>query len=38
MNKPDRRSIKSEKAIQKAFIEMLMSEGFDAITIKALTE
>ena len=38
MNKPDRRSIKSEKAIQKAFIEMLQSEGFDAITIKALTE
>ena len=34
----DRRIAKSEKAIQSAFLEMLLDGGFDSITIKNLTE
>ncbi len=34
----DRRIAKSEKAIQAAFLEMLLDVGFDAITVKSLTE
>lgn len=39
MNKiTDRRIAKSEKAIQTAFLEMLLDVGFDAITVKDMTE
>ena len=39
MNKTtDRRIAKSKKAIQSAFLEMLLDVGFDAITVKDLTE
>ena len=34
----DRRIVKSEKAIQSAFLAMLLDVGFDAITVKNLTE
>ena len=34
----DRRIAKSEKAIQTAFLEMLLDVGFDAITVKEMTE
>ncbi len=34
----DRRIVKSEKAIQSAFLAMLLDVGFDAITVKGLTE
>ena len=34
----DRRILKSQKAIQNAFLEMLLKDGFDMITIKELTE
>lgn len=34
----DRRIIKSKKAIQSAFLEMLLDVGFDAITVKDMTE
>lgn len=34
----DRRIAKSEKAIRTAFLEMLLDVGFDAITIKEMTE
>lgn len=32
----DRRILKSQKAIQNAFLEMLLKDGFDMITIKSL--
>ncbi|MFC7394541.1 TetR/AcrR family transcriptional regulator [Scopulibacillus cellulosilyticus] len=38
MNKIDRRILKSQKAIQSAFLEMLVDEGFDDITVKNITE
>ena len=34
----DRRIAKSEKAIQSAFLEMLLDIGFDAVTVKEMTE
>lgn len=34
----DRRITKSKNAIQSAFLEMLLESGFDAITVKELTE
>ncbi|MGR5880342.1 hypothetical protein ACT7DO_23975 [Bacillus pacificus] len=34
MEKIDRRIIKSQNAIQSAFIEMLITDGFDEITVK----
>ena len=34
----DRRSARSEKAIQAAFLKMLSEAGFDAITVKDLAE
>ena len=34
MEKIDRRIIKSQNAIQSAFIEMLIEDGFDEITVK----
>ena len=34
----DRRIAKSQSAIQTAFLDMLLEEGFDAITVKELTE
>ena len=34
----DRRIVKSEKAIQSAFMEMLLNVGFDAITVKEMAE
>ena len=34
--KIDRRIIKSQNAIQSAFIEMLITDGFDEITVKTL--
>lgn len=37
-NMTDRRIVKSEKAIQSAFLAMLLDVGFDAITVKNLTE
>lgn len=36
--KVDRRILKSQKAIQNAFCEMLLDIGFDAITVKAITQ
>ena len=36
MEKIDRRIIKSQNAIQSAFIEMLIEDGFDEITVKTL--
>ncbi|GIO23582.1 TetR/AcrR family transcriptional regulator [Oceanobacillus sp. J11TS1] len=36
--KIDRRIAKSQKAIRKAFLEMLLEEGFESITIKDITE
>lgn len=36
MEKIDRRIIKSQNAIQSAFIEMLITDGFDEITVKTL--
>ncbi|MGD2276501.1 TetR/AcrR family transcriptional regulator [Bacillus wiedmannii] len=38
MKKIDRRIIKSQNAIQSAFIEMLIEDGFDEITVKNITE
>ncbi|HFK1475205.1 TPA: TetR/AcrR family transcriptional regulator [Bacillus paranthracis] len=38
MEKIDRRIIKSQNAIQSAFIEMLITDGFDEITVKNITE
>ncbi|AYF05223.1 TPA: TetR/AcrR family transcriptional regulator C-terminal domain-containing protein [Bacillus mobilis] len=38
MEKIDRRIIKSQNAIQSAFIEMLITDGFDKITVKNITE
>lgn len=38
MNKIDRRIVKSQAAIQSAFLEMLINEGFDDITVKNITE
>ncbi|MBT2284959.1 TetR/AcrR family transcriptional regulator [Paenibacillus polymyxa] len=38
MEKVDRRVIKSRQAIQTAFLQMLYQEGFDEITVRALTE
>ncbi|MFK4411659.1 AcrR family transcriptional regulator [Bacillus sp. RC251] len=38
MEKIDRRIIKSQNAIQSAFIEMLIEDGFDEITVKNITE
>ncbi|ELC8441148.1 TetR/AcrR family transcriptional regulator C-terminal domain-containing protein [Clostridium perfringens] len=37
-NKMDRRIIKSQKAIQSAFLTMLIKDGFDEITVKKITE
>lgn len=34
----DRRITKSKKAIHNAFLEMLLERGFDAITVKDITE
>nr|WP_238600677.1 TetR family transcriptional regulator [Metasolibacillus meyeri] len=34
----DRRIIKSQKAIQDTFLNLLMEEGFDAITVKQIAE
>lgn len=36
--KVDRRIVKSQKAIQTAFLEMLLDVGFDSITVKDITE
>ena len=36
MEKIDRRIIKSQNAIQSAFIDMLITDGFDEITVKTL--
>ena len=36
--RPDRRIAKSQKAIQGAFLEMLLDTGFDSITVKDITE
>ena len=36
MEKIDRRIIKSQNAIQSAFIEMLITDGFGEITVKTL--
>lgn len=36
--KTDRRSIKSQQAIRTAFLELLYEQGFDAITVKEITE
>lgn len=36
--KTDRRIAKSRKAIHQAFLEMLLERGFDAITVKDITE
>lgn len=39
MNNPiDRRIIKSQKVIQSTFLTMLLEDGFDKITVKAITE
>ena len=38
MNKIDRRIVKSQQAIQSTFLEMLVDEGFDDITVKSITE
>ncbi|PJN90144.1 TetR/AcrR family transcriptional regulator [Bacillus sp. mrc49] len=38
MNTIDRRIVKSQSAIQSAFLEMLINEGFDDITVKNITE
>lgn len=38
MNAIDRRKLKSQKAIQSTFLEMLIEIGFDDITVKNLTE
>lgn len=37
-NKIDRRIIKSQKLIQSTFLEMLIKNGFDEITVKKITE
>lgn len=36
--KIDRRILKSQKVIQSAFLEMLIKDGFDEITVKKITE
>lgn len=36
--KTDRRIAKTQNAIQSAFLEMLLKEGFDGITVKDITE
>lgn len=36
--KIDRRIAKTQNAIQSAFLEMLLKVGFDAITVKDITE
>ena len=36
--KTDRRIAKTQAAIQGAFLEMLLKDGFDAITVKDITE
>lgn len=38
MDKIDRRIIKSRQAIQSTFLQMIIQEGFDNITVKHLTE
>ena len=38
MVKTDRRILKSRQAIQSTFLQMLLQEGFDEITVKKLTE
>ncbi|ASA23440.1 TetR/AcrR family transcriptional regulator [Paenibacillus donghaensis] len=38
MNKIDRRILKSHTAIQSAFLTMLIEVGFDAISVKAITD
>lgn len=38
MNTIDRRKLKSQKAIQSAFLEMLIEIGFDEITVKVIAE
>ncbi|WP_145946194.1 TetR/AcrR family transcriptional regulator [Paenibacillus sp. Y412MC10] len=38
MVKIDRRILKSRQAIQSTFLQMLLQEGFDEITVKKLTE
>lgn len=38
MEKVDRRIIKSQKAIQSAFLTLLLEDGFDDITVKIITE
>ena len=36
--KVDRRIVKSQKAIQNAFLEILLKDGLDAVTVKDITE
>ncbi|MWV42016.1 TetR family transcriptional regulator [Paenibacillus sp. HJL G12] len=38
MDNVDRRIIKSQKAIQSAFLTMLIEDGFDEISVKKITE
>ncbi|KOY80283.1 TetR/AcrR family transcriptional regulator C-terminal domain-containing protein [Lysinibacillus macroides] len=38
MEKIDRRILKSQQAIQAAFLAMLVHEGFDEITVKSISE
>lgn len=38
MEKIDRRILKSRQAIQSAFLQMLVKEGFDKITVRSITE
>lgn len=38
MEKIDRRIVKSRQAIQTTFLQMLVKEGFDEITVKSITE
>ncbi|MBQ7592742.1 MAG: TetR family transcriptional regulator [Synergistaceae bacterium] len=37
-NKLDRRILKSKKAIEKAFLELMLTNGFDKISVKQITE
>lgn len=38
MDKIDRRILKSRQAIQSTFLQMLVKEGFDEITVRNMTE
>ncbi|WP_138751407.1 TetR/AcrR family transcriptional regulator [Paenibacillus sinopodophylli] len=38
MDKIDRRIVKSKQAIQSTFLQMLVKEGFDEITVRSITE